>query len=108
MQQIRVLKGSSDSTNPVSLFIQKITETTVFVIDTGNSLKYFNRKTSRRIRSNQSVDTCNMKKVDDFLKSINQETWDGGWKPGEHPSLSSFKWRRDEWLKSQGVEIIDI
>lgn len=100
-------------------FIQKVTnKVIVVIIDERETRQFWLSDGTERFKSDYPTKILNVKQVQEFLQKQSISTWDGHWKPkynsrGElvYPYMKEPKeygFNNAEWLKAQGVEIIDL
>jgi hypothetical protein len=119
MKQVLKVKYENYNGFIGAYFIQKVTnKVIVVIINERETRQFWLSDGTERFKSDYPTKIINVKQVQEFLQKQSILSWDGHWKTkynsrGElvYPYMKEpkdFNLSIYEWLKSQGVEIIDL
>lgn len=110
--KIHAFRKSSDT--PVEVYIQKVTEKSVVVIQNDIQTIPYDRKTGKpRGHTNLNL---SLSQLERFMRWNQITTWDGSWLPRVnskgievHPEVGRLHSQGyQKWFKHQGVEVINL
>lgn len=100
-----------------TIYINKVTATTISVIDNEINCSKFSRQRGYSIPRDMHSRTilANRDKIERFVEEHGKydakrgcKVWKGGWKPSKNNPCLTFNSSVAKWLEEQGVEIIKL